>query len=89
VVDAGADDVGRHQVRRELDPVELSADGARERLDGQRLGQAGHALDQDVPPRHQRDQQALQQHVLADDGLLDLVQDLLDQTAFPTVGVVH
>ena len=77
VVDPGADEVGRHQVGGELDPVELPADRPGERLHGQRLGQAGHALDEDVPAGQQRDQQPLEQHVLADDGLLDLVQHLL------------
>ena len=44
----GADDVGRHQVGRELDAVELEVDRLRERLDQQRLGEAGHAAQQHV-----------------------------------------
>src|SRR6266536_1111339 len=77
VVDAGTDDVGRYQIRSELDPVELPADGTGERLDRQRLGQSRYPLDQDVPTGQEGDQQPLQQQVLAHDGLLDLVQDLL------------
>ena len=48
VVDAGADDVGGHQVGGELDPLELAADRLGERLDRHRLGEPGHALDEQV-----------------------------------------
>ena len=78
VVDAGADEVGRHQVGGELDPLELAADRLRERLDRHRLGQPGHALDEQVPAGEQRDEHPLQQHVLADDRPLDLVERLLE-----------
>ena len=77
VVDARADEVGRDEVRRELDPLELAADPVRERLDGHRLGQPGHALDEDVTARQQRDDQPLEQVVLTDDDLLDLVEQAL------------
>ena len=50
-----------------------------ERLDGQRLGQAGHALEQHVAAGEQRDEQALEHRVLADDDALDLVQRLLER----------
>src|SRR5205085_2783984 len=79
VVDASADDVGGHQVGRELHALELAAGGARQRLHGERLGQAGHAFDEDVAPREQGDQHALEQRVLADDHALDLVEDLLER----------
>ena len=48
-----------------------------ERLDGHRLGQPGHALDEDVAAREERDDQPLEQVVLTDDDLLDLVQQAL------------
>ena len=38
--DVGAGDVGRHQVGRELDAVELEVEHARHRMDEQRLGEA-------------------------------------------------
>ena len=48
-----------------------------ERLDGHRLGEAGHAFDEQVAARQQRDDQPLEQVVLADDDLLDLVEHAL------------
>ena len=77
VVDARADQVGRDEVGRELDALELAADRLGQGLDRHGLGQAGHALDEDVAAREQRDDQPLQQVVLADDDLLDLVEQPL------------
>jgi hypothetical protein len=49
VVDARADQVGRHQVGRELNALELALQhGVGQRLDRQRLGQPRHAFDQQV-----------------------------------------
>jgi hypothetical protein len=53
VVDQGADEIGGQQVGRELDALELERQGARQRLDGERLGQAGDAFDQQVAARQQ------------------------------------
>ena len=89
VVDPGADEVGRHQVGRELDALELPADRLGQRLDGHRLGQAGHALDEDVAAREQGDDQPLQQCVLADDELLDLVDDVLHRQRTGHAGVTN
>ena len=41
------------------------------------LARPGHALDEDVAAGEERDDQPLQQVVLADDDLLDLVQQAL------------
>ena len=71
-VDPGADDVGGHQVGGELDAGERTADDLGEGLDGERLGDAGHAFEQHVPLGQQADQHALDQPVLADDDSLDL-----------------
>ncbi len=79
VVDAGAEDVGGHQVGGELHPVEVPADRLGQRFHRERLGQAGHALDQDVPAGEQRHDHPFEQQVLAHDGLLDLVEHLLDR----------
>ena len=77
-VDARADEVGGHEVGRELDARERAAEDAGRRLDRQRLGQAGHALDQQVPLRQQADEHALEHRVLAGDHPPDLEQRLLE-----------
>ena len=77
--DAGADEVGGHEVRRELEPGERAAHDLRQRRHGQRLGQAGHALDQAVAVGEQAQHDPLDQAVLADDDALDLEQRVLEQ----------
>ena len=78
-VDARADEVGGHEVGRELDAPERAAHDVGERADRQRLGEAGHALEQHVAAGQQRDEQPLEHRVLADDDALDLVQRLLER----------
>ena len=80
-VDARADEVGGHEVGRELDAAEAAAQHLRERAHGQRLGQAGHALQQHVAAGQEADEQALEHRVLADDDALDLVERLLERGA--------
>ena len=67
IVDQRADDVGGQQVRRELDAIESRIQTARQRDDRERLGQAGHAFDQDVIAGDQRGQQPFQQRALSND----------------------
>ena len=62
VEDRGAGDVGRHQVRRELDALEADVQDLADRADHERLGQARHA-----------DQQAM---AAGEDGRQDLLDDL-------------
>jgi hypothetical protein len=76
VVDDGADEIGRQEVGRELDEGKLGVDGVAEGADGERLGEAGHALDQQMALREHRHHHALQEMVLADDNLLHLVEDV-------------
>ncbi len=71
-VDAGADDVGRHQVGGELDAGERAADHPGEGLHRERLGHAGHTLEKQVSLGEQADEHPLDQQVLADDDALDL-----------------
>ena len=52
-VDLGAGQVGGEQVGGELDPPEGEVEGLGQGPDGPGLGQAGHALDQDVPAGQQ------------------------------------
>jgi hypothetical protein len=79
LVNTGPNEVGGHEVGRELDALERAADRARERLDGQRLREARDAFDEQVPLREDRDEHALEERVLADDDLLDLVENALRQ----------
>src|SRR4051812_17211980 len=71
-VDARADEVRRYEVRRELQALEGAAQRVGERLDGQRLGQPRHALEEDVPAGQERHEQPLEHRLLADDHPLDL-----------------
>ena len=79
--DAGADEVGGHEVGRELDAVEGAAEHVGERPHGQRLGEPGHALEQHVTAGQQRDEHALEHRVLADDDALALPQGRLQGAA--------
>src|SRR3954447_11098027 len=71
-VDPCADEVGGHQVGRELEALERPAERIRERLDGQRLGEARDALEQHVPTGQQRHEQPLEHRLLTHDHALDL-----------------
>ena len=73
--DFGAGDVGRHQVGRELDAVELERQRIGQRADHQRLRQAGHADEQAMAAGEERDEQLLDHLVLADDAFADFVGD--------------
>jgi hypothetical protein len=79
VVDDRAHEVGGQQVRRELDPRELGVDGVAERAHGQRLGQAGYPLEQDMAPREEADQDSLDHVLLADDDFADLALEAGDK----------
>jgi hypothetical protein len=83
VDDVGAGDVGRHQVGRELDAVELQVEHARHRVDEQRLGKARHADDQAVAADEQRQEDLIHDFVLADDELLQLFDDPLAAVFHP------
>ena len=48
IEDVRAEEIGRHQVGRELDAAEAAAEQARQREREQRLAGAGHAFEQHV-----------------------------------------
>ena len=75
--DVGAGDVGRHQVGRELDAVEVEVEDVGHRLHDERLGEAGHAGDDAVAADEQRQHDLVEDLVLADDLLAQLVEDRL------------
>ena len=72
--DVGARDVGGHQVGGELNPVEREREHAGEGVDHQRLGQAGHSLEQIVTAGEDRDQEFVQHFALADNHLAECRQ---------------
>ena len=76
-VDPRADEVGRHEVGRELDARERPAQHGGRRLDRERLRQAGHALDQEMPLCEQAHEHALEHRVLPRDHPADLEERLL------------
>ena len=77
VEDRGAGDVGGEEVGGELDPAELEAHRLGEGARDQGLGQAREVLDQHVAAGEDPDQQQVEGIPLADDDLLDLVEDRL------------
>ncbi len=71
----GADDVGRHQVRRELDAPETYRERLAERSDEQRLAETRHPFQQHVALAEHAEQDGAHQVALSDDHLSDLVLD--------------
>src|SRR5260370_1674653 len=65
--DVGADDVGRHEVGRELDSGKGQVEGLPERAHEHRLAKAGYALEQDMAARDQGYHGVAQEVFLADD----------------------
>ncbi len=70
--DVRAGDVGGHQVRRELDALEVQAERLRDGAHHQRLRRAGQAGDQAMAADEQRDENLVEHFLLADDDLADL-----------------
>jgi hypothetical protein len=75
--DVRAGDVGRHEVRGELDAIERAVDDVGDRADQHRLAEAGHALEQHVAVREQSGQGLPDELALADDDLADFALDRL------------
>jgi hypothetical protein len=70
-----ADDVGGHEVGRELDAREGEVERLGQRLHEQRLAEAGHALEQDVAAGQQRRHHALDDLRLAHEALAHLARE--------------
>ena len=79
IEDGGPDDIGRKQVRRELDPPEVRVEGLGEGSHHERLGEARQALQKNVATRQQGYEQPLHGLVLTDDPLVDGLRDLGEQ----------
>ena len=69
--DFGAQDVGGHQVGRELDAAGVEAENGAHRVDELGLGEAGHADEQPVAAGQHRDQRPLHHDLLAEDDAAD------------------
>ncbi len=61
----------------------VACDRLGERLHRERLGEAGHALEQDVAAGEQADQQAVDQVALADDDGADLFAEAVERRSSP------
>jgi hypothetical protein len=68
-------DVGRHEVGRELDALELEVYDARERADHQCLREPRHTDEQTVPVRQYGHQELIDHPVLPDDRLPHLPEN--------------
>ena len=66
-----AEDVGGHQVGRELDAAGVEAEHGAERLDELGLGEAGNADQHAVAAAEHGDQRALDHQLLAEDDVAD------------------
>ena len=77
--DAGAEDVGGHQIRSCLDAAELQAEHAAEQLNQQRLRDAGHAFNERVAAAEYGDQGLVDQLGLSGDDLADLRAAMCEQ----------
>ncbi len=86
VVDTGADQISWYEVGCELYALEVAAHGVGQSLDGQGLGQAGHALHQQMPLRQDGHHDALEEAVLADHHTFDLIKNLLHQLGGVLIG---
>ena len=77
--DLRADDVGGQHVDGELDALEVEVDGLGDGVDQQRLREAGQPLQQQVAAGEERDHDALDDDILADDDLGDTFADAGDE----------
>ena len=80
----GADDVGGHQIRRELNARELDVKGFGQGTHQSRLAETGNTLEQYMAVGEQTDDHAVDHLLLADDHLADLAAQLA--AAFGEVG---
>ena len=77
-VDPRAHEVGRHEVRRELQAGEAAAEDARHRLGGERLRETGRAFEQAVAAGEPADEEAFDHEVLAHEDALRFEQRFLE-----------
>ena len=78
--DFGTGDVRRHEIRRELNAVEVESQASSQRVDQQRLGETRHAFENAVAASEDGDEELLDNVVLADYDAPDLLTELLGLT---------
>jgi hypothetical protein len=70
-----AGNIGRHQIGRELNPLEGQIQNLRQGLDQERLGETGHPGDEAMPSGEECHQDLIDDLVLPDDHLSNLRKD--------------
>ena len=83
IIHLRADQVGREQVRGELEAGELDVEGRSQGLDGEGLGQARDAFQQHVAIGQEADDQPFDQIILADDHLANFAKKRTHKSAGP------
>ena len=76
IVNRETGNIGRHDVRSELDPFESAIDGLRQSGDQTGFTGTGHVFDKNVPFRDHRQDDDLNDIAFTDDDRLDVVDDL-------------
>ena len=73
IVNQRADQIGGQQVGRKLETLKTGLNAGRHRFDGERLGEAGNAFEEDVAIGEQSEQKPVDQIFLSDDDVTDLL----------------
>src|SRR5690606_30679025 len=79
--DVGADDIGGHEVGRELDAAEGERERLRQCAHEERFAQARHALKEHVAAGEEADERSLNDILMADDDVADLIHEALEGVA--------
>jgi hypothetical protein len=85
----GADDVGGHEVGRELDAAELEAQRLRQRANQRGLAEPWHAFEQRMPADEEARQHAVDDLFMPDDRLGDLLLHRLVIAAEAIAQILH
>ena len=82
IVDLRSEEIGRQEIRGELNATTRSAERRREGLNRHRLGQSGNAFEEHVTVGEDADEHAADEVTLPDDDALDLLNDVFQERAF-------
>src|SRR5690606_2419213 len=87
--DFGAENIRRHQIRSELDPIEIEVQGLAEAVDHGGLGHARHAYEQYMAAAKQGYEDFFQDLVLAHDDLADFLLEPAEYAGNVLEGYSH